>query len=186
LSENYSEIHKSLIEDSKKGKRKAQTKLYNLYARSMFNICVRMSSSMEEAEDLLQDAFSEAFHKLDTFQYESSFGAWLKRIVINKCINALKAKKADLTFTEQISDIGQLEDATEIEDFNNLKVKQIVEAMKKLPDGYKAIFTLYLIEGYTHNEIADFLNISVSTSKTQYLRAKKKLIEILGENKRQN
>jgi len=186
LEENYSEIHKSLIEDSKKGKRKAQTKLYNLYARSMFNICVRMSNSLEEAEDLLQDSFSEAFHKLDTFNYKSSFGAWLKRIVINKCINALKAKKADLTFTDEVKDFGEVEDESGVEDFKDLQVQQILEAIKMLPEGYKAIFTLYLIEGYTHVEIADLLDISVSTSKTQYLRAKKKLIEILGENKRQN
>jgi len=98
----------------------------------------------------------------------------------------LKAKKADLTFTDDVKDFGQVEDDSVIEDFKELQVQQILEALKMLPDGYKAIFTLYLIEGYTHVEIADVLDISVSTSKTQYLRAKKKLIEILGENKRRN
>ena len=179
MAENYSEIHKSLIEQSKKGKRKAQTKIYNLYARSMFNICVRMSNSFEEAEDLLQDSFSEAFYRLDTFNYKSSFGAWLKRIVINKCINALKAKKVDFTFAEEANLLSIPENDNEANDLASLKVEQILAGMKKLPDGYRAIFSLYLLEGYTHREIAEIMNISVSTSKTQYLRAKKKLIEIL-------
>lgn len=178
MAENYSEIHKSLIEQSKKGRRKAQTKIYNLYARSMFNICVRMSNSYEEAEDLLQESFSEAFHKLDTFNYKSSFGAWLKRIVINKCINALKAGKIDFSFNQEISEIPEETDLDENE-LNKLQVKQILEGMKLLPEGYRAIFSLYLLEGYTHNEIAEIMGISVSTSKSQYLRAKKKLIEIL-------
>jgi len=180
LTESYPDIHKDLIEQSKKGKRKAQTKIYNLYSRSMFNICVRMSNSFEEAEDLLQDSFSEAFYKLDTFTYKSSFGAWLKRIVVNKCINALKAKQIDLTYTETVNELSTEDESSE-EDFKDLQVKQILAALKQLPEGYRAVFSLYLIEGYTHPEIAEIMEISASTSKTQYLRAKKKLIEILNQ-----
>ena len=132
---------------------------------------------------LLQDSFSEAFYRLDTFNYKSSFGAWLKRIVINKCINALKAKKVDFAFTDDVNAFSVTENESETEKLENLKVEQILAGMKKLPDGYRSVFSLYLLEGYTHVEISEIMKISVSTSKTQYLRAKKRLIEILKNSK---
>jgi len=92
------DIHKDIIEQSKLGESRAQYKLYQLYAKAMYNICMRMMTNREEAEDMLQDAFSEAFRRLASFRYESTFGAWLKQIVVNKCINELKRKRADLQF----------------------------------------------------------------------------------------
>lgn len=97
----YQDIHREIIELSKEGNPKAQYQLYKLYAKAMFNICVRMLNNMKEAEDLLQESFTDAFMKLKTFRYESSFGAWLKRIVINKCINSLQKKKIVLVFPER-------------------------------------------------------------------------------------
>ncbi len=139
-------------------------------------------NSNEEAEDMLQEAFSEAFLKLDSFRYESSFGAWLKRIVVNKCINALKKKRAELVLSENIPETRG-EDNDEDLGEDQMEVKRIYEAMEKLPDGYRVIFSLYLLEGYDHTEIAKILGISESTSKSQYSRAKQKIKEILKSNK---
>ena len=97
------DIHKDIIEKSKKGNNKAQYQLYQLYAKAMYNTCYRMMNSQAEAEDMLQEAFTEAFMKLHTFRYESTFGAWLKRIVVNKCINEIKRRKTDLNFVEDIT-----------------------------------------------------------------------------------
>ncbi len=173
----YQDIHRDIIELSKAGNQKAQYQLYKLYAKAMYNICCRMMNHQAEAEDLLQDAFSEAFLKLDSFRYESSFGAWLKRIVVNKCINHIKKRKADLIFTDQELEVPA--ESTSNEKDIELDVQRIHKAMGELPDGYRVIFSLYLIEGYDHGEIAQILGISESTSKSQFSRAKHKMKEIL-------
>jgi len=175
----YQNIHKELIELSKVGNSKSQYQLYQLYAKAMFNICRRMMNNQEEAEDLLQESFSEAFNKLKTFKYESSFGAWLKRIVVNKCINSIKHKKAELELFENMQSIET--EHEEDKDFNNveLNVYNVHKAIEKLPDGYRIVLSLYLLEGYDHNEISQILGITEATSKSQYLRAKRKLKDIL-------
>jgi RNA polymerase sigma factor (sigma-70 family) len=136
-----------------------------------------MMNNQAEAEDLLQESFAEAFLKLDSFRYESAFGAWLKRIVVNKCINHLKKRRAQLIYTENIPETNHEEDR-EINP-NDLEVKRIYNAMEKLPEGYRVIFSLYLLEGYDHSEIAQIMGISESTSKSQFSRAKQKIKEIL-------
>ena len=173
----YQDIHREIVELSKAGNRKAQYQLYKLYSKAMFNICYRMLNSWEEAEDLLQEAFAEAFSKLDSFRFESSFGAWIKRIVVNRCINHLKKRRVELTLVETIPEKGNLnnEDDADI----NYEIKKIHKAMELLPHGYRVIFSLYLIEGYDHAEIAQILNISESTSKSQFSRAKQKIKEII-------
>ena len=137
-----------------------------------------MMNSREEAEDMLQESFTEAFIKLSTFRYESSFGSWLKRIVINKCINELKRRKAELILTENIPDSNPETDDNDIETAK-LKVNDVMRAMEQLPEGYRIIFSLYLLEGYDHTEIAQIMGITESTSKSQFSRAKQKLKEIL-------
>ena len=143
----------------------------------MYNICYRMMNNREEAEDMLQESFSEAFHKLGSFRFESAFGAWLKRITVNKCINALKKRKADLVPVGELPDPGQDQD-DEME-VSRLTVEQVREAMESLPEGYRVIFSLYLLEGYDHAEISQIMDISESTSKSQYLRARQKIKDIL-------
>lgn len=171
------DVHKDIIEKSKKGNSQAQHKLYQLYAKAMYNTSYRMMNSQVEAEDMLQEAFTEAFMKLETFRYDSTFGAWLKRIVINKCINELKRKKADLKLEE---DMSMYNERKEEEDVNaELNVDDVRRAMQQLPDGSRVIFSLYLLEGYDHREIAQILNVSESNSKSQYMRARKKVKEIL-------
>lgn len=174
-----SDIHREIIELSKAGDNKAQYKLYQLYSKAMFNICLRMLNNREEAEDLLQDSFVDAFTKLDSFRYESSFGAWLKRLVINHCINWINRKKVDLIYPEDLANMNKLEE--EPKDYADIQytVQKIYQAMEQLPAGYRIIFSLYALEGYDHQEISGILGGSESTSKSQYLRAKQKINEII-------
>ncbi|MFO7658154.1 MAG: sigma-70 family RNA polymerase sigma factor [Bacteroidales bacterium] len=177
----YQDIHREIIELSKAGNPKAQYQLYKLYSKAMFNIGIRMMNNREEAEDMLQESFTEAFTKLGTFRYESSFGSWIKRIVINKCINELKRRKAELVLTENIPDNSAGEEDNDFEVIN-LKVNDVMKAMGKLPEGYRVIFSLYLLEGYDHTEIAQIMGISESTSKSQFSRAKQKVKELLKQS----
>ncbi len=179
--EKKEHIHKNIIEACKKGNNKARYELYQLYSKAMFNVCYRMMNNWEEAEDMLQDAFAQAFMKLDSFRYESTIGAWLKRIVVNTCINSLNKKKVELTYCEEIYEHDAAEEVEEEVDYD---VKSIMAAMEKLPEGGRMVFSLYLLEGYDHTEIAQILNITESTSKSQFMRAKRRIAEILNEQKK--
>lgn len=172
--------HRELIEQAKKGNQLAQYKLYQKYAKAMFNICFRMLNNREEAEDLLQDSFTDVFRNMSNFRYESTIGAWIKRIVVNNCINAIKRRKVDMFLAEDLSYYDQIDDVND-RDYE-YEVNKVRLAMQQLPDGYRAIFSLYAMEGYDHSEIAGIMDITESTSKTQYLRAKKKIKELLMVN----
>lgn len=170
--------HKALIEQSKKGDRKAQFALYNQYVDAMFQISLRMLNNRADAEDTLQESFVKAFKNLNQFKYESSFGAWLKKIVINTCINHLKKRK--LKWVEMEDAAIEMKIETTESPLNHLpKIEHIKEKIKLLPDGFRVVLTLYLLEGYDHSEISQILNISESTSKTQYHRAKNKLKQLI-------
>ena len=157
---------------------RAQYQLYSLYSKAMYNICYRMTNQQEEAEDMLQESFSYAFSKLGSFRFESSFGAWLKRIVVNTCINHLKKRKVDLVYTEQHNDPAPEDDFVDYGDIC-LQAEGVIRAMGQLPEGYRIVFSLYLLEGYDHKEISEIMGISESTSKSQFSRAKQKIKEIL-------
>lgn len=174
-------IHKKIIEACKKGNDRARFELYQLYSKAMFNVCYRMMSSVEEAEDMLQEAFTQAFLKLDSFRYDSSFGAWLKRIVVNTCINAINKRKVELTYCEEIYHHEREEEQNDSEP--EFTVETVTRAMELLPKGGRMVFSLYLLEGYDHVEIAQILGITESTSKSQFMRAKRRVIEILKEFK---
>lgn len=173
------DIHRDIIEKARTGNSKAQRELYTLYCRAMYNICCRMMNNSTEAEDMLQEVFIEAFTRLDTFRFDSTIGAWLKRITINKCINELRKRKVALDYGDVLpNDVAEEysdEDGADVA----LSVDRIRHAIGLLPDGYRVVFSLYMLEGYDHEEISKILNISESTSKTQLLRGKKKIIEIL-------
>jgi RNA polymerase sigma factor (sigma-70 family) len=178
LNSEYPEIHRDLILQSLAGDIRSQFELYRLYARPMFNICMRMLVRKEDAEDALQDAFSEVFDKLEDFGFRASFGAWVKRIVVNTCINRLRKKIAPLILKDELSDLASDDPVVDKEDIE-WQVGSILSAMEKLPDGYRTILSLYLFEGYDHNEISEILGISESTSRTQYLKARRKIKENL-------
>jgi RNA polymerase sigma factor (sigma-70 family) len=169
-------IHAPLIEECRKGSSKAQFRLYNQYSRAMYNLAHRIMNNREDAEDILQEAFVECFRHLDNFRFESTFGAWLKKIVVNKCINQLQKKKVDLTYCEVLPSVAE-----EVPEETSYDTKEIFRGIDMLPDGYRVILTLYLLEGYDHSEIAQILGISESTSKSQYSRAKEKLKIILSK-----
>ncbi len=176
--------HKDIIERCKEGNRQAQFELYRLYSKAMYNTCVRMLKSTEDAEDVLQDSFVDVFTKLDSFKYESSIGAWIKRVVINNCINFLRKRKIAFSEVEEerlmAAGTNYFTEETEYPAaIDNLSVIRIKKGLSLLPDGYRVVFSLFLLDGYDHKEIAEILGISESTSKTQYHRAKKKLREIL-------
>jgi RNA polymerase sigma-70 factor (ECF subfamily) len=178
LTTHYEDIHRDVIESCIKGDVRAQYQLYTLYSRAMYNICYRMTGQQEEAEDMLQESFSYAFQKLGTFRFESTFGAWLKRIVVNTCINHLKKRKVDLVYTEYGNEAADEDDYVDYSEIR-FKVENVMKAMEKLPQGYRVVFSLYLLEGYDHSEISEILGITESTSKSQFLRAKQKIKEIL-------
>lgn len=172
-------LDKELIESAKFGNRQAQYSLYDSYKKAMYNTCLRMVDDQGDAEDILQEAFISAFTKLGSFHYESTFGAWLKRIVINKCLNHLQRKRIDVQSIDQLPEIDEQDNDEEEFEYS---VEMVRRAVYKLPKGYKVIISLYLFEGYDHSEISEVLGISASTSKSQYHRAKKKLIEIIKKN----
>lgn len=177
-------VHEDLIDQCRLGSERAHYELYQRYSKAMFNICLRMMRNREEAEDLLQDAFVSAFDHILEYRKDSSFGSWLKRIVINKCINAINKKSVALTeLNEQIAEDDSLEDdSVDLLDYESIGIEPIKMAIEQLSVGYRTVLTLYLLEGYDHSEISEILGISESTSKTQYLRAKLKLREILKSN----
>jgi RNA polymerase sigma-70 factor (ECF subfamily) len=159
------------------GSRAAQFELYKLYAKAMYNVALRILNYEEEAEDVLQEAFLDAFTRIVDFRQETTFGLWLKQIVINKSINYLRKRKMEFVSTDEISEVPDEDsfDDSEVQ----LQAEEIRTAITHLPDGYRVVLSLYLLEGYDHEEIAHILKISENTSRTQYMRAKKKLKSIL-------
>ncbi len=171
--------HRDLIERCRQGHREAQFDLYKLYSRAMYNTALRMVQNTHDAEDILQSIFVEVFTKLDSFRYESTIGAWIKRITINKCINFLKSRRLTLS---DVDNLGDRIDETEHESEPAYSVERIHKAISTLPEGYRVVFSLYAVEGYDHEEIAHILGVTEATSKSQYSRAKAKLRSMLGDS----
>ncbi len=150
----------------------------------MYNVCLRILNHEAEAEDVLQEAFMDAFSHINSFRGQSTFGAWLKQIVVHRAINHLRSKRLELVDLDS-NRIGE-DDGPDFadtepydEDNTQLEVERVRRAMQKLPEGYRVVLSLYLFEGYDHEEIGSVLNISETTSRTQYLRGKKRLLELL-------
>lgn len=175
MASNTHDIHKALVGRCRNGDNKAQHELYRLYSKAMYNICMRMLNHVGEAEDALQEAFLQAFRKLGSLRSDETFGPWLKRIVVNRCVNTLKKRK--LYLVDELPDTEH-ETQSEEEDYS-YEIKLIHEAIQQLPDGYRIVLTLYLLEGYDHTEISEILGITEGTSKSQYNRAKEKLKTLL-------
>lgn len=169
-----------LIEACKKNNRKAQLQLYDKYYKAMYTVSLNMVKDTFQAEDLMQEAFISAFTNINNFRGEVSFGSWLKKIVINKCIDYLKKKKVQFESIDSFPDIQEstVEDEKQLAD---KKAEQIKAEINNLPDGYRTVLNLYLIEGFDHEEIAQILGITASTSRSQYSRAKTILIKKLSD-----
>lgn len=172
-------IHDDLVARCRAGDREAFYRIYKLYSRAMYNTGYRIVNDKDEAEDVLQEAFISAFNSLDTYRGDSTFGAWLKRIVINKAISQLNKRKTERIPEDDRWDVKEEVVVDELEGYP-FTVEKVRAAIEALPDGYRSVLSLYLLEGYDHAEIGEILGVTESTSKSQFNRAKKKLKEILG------
>lgn len=164
-----------LIKRCRKGDRAAQKFLFEKYKSILYGLILRYVKNPATAEDVLSDAFLQIFDKIDTFRFQGSFEGWMKRIAINKSLMHLrKHKDVSLTDNDFILDRTQAPSAIE-----ELEHNEIIACIQELPEGYRAVFNLYVIEGYKHREIAEMLEISIHTSKSQLIMARKKLKELL-------
>src|SRR5688500_11611956 len=170
-----------LVERCKEGDSLGYEALYRQYAKAMYNTSLRIVNNSADAEDVLQEAFLDAFRSLPDFNYRSTFGAWLKKIVINKSINVLRKRRIDLVDIEQSNAFVVPEVESIDENEIQYKVKEVKNAITRLPDGYRTVLSLYLLEGYDQEEIASILGITHTTVRTQYIRAKQKLLYLLKE-----
>ncbi len=144
----------------------------------MLNVAFRIVGNVAEAEDVLQESFLDAFRRIHDFRQETTFGLWLKQIVVSRSINLLRKRKVELVELGDDAD-NLIDERPQNDDEVQYKVAQVKQAITELPDGYKTVISLYLIEGYDHEEIGQILGITENTSRTQFLRAKRKLSEIL-------
>ena len=151
--------------------------LYDRYSRAMFNTALRIVNKVADAEDVLQDSFTDAFMQLSSFEHKSTFGAWLKQIVVFKSIGYLKRQRMNIVDMETVADLAEENEPNEADIWYT--VEMIKQKIKQLPDGYRTVLSLYLFEGYDHEEIAEILNVAPSTVRTQYIRAKQKLLQLL-------
>ena len=158
--------------------------LYGLYAKAMYNICRRMMGDEEEAKDLLQESFVDAFQKISKLREINTFSSWIKRIVVNNCINAIRKRKLDTSQLEEGQDF--IEEGDEDFEYTRFQAAQIMQVVDLLPDGCKTVLNLYLFEGYDHKEIAEILGVTESASKAQYCKAKARIRKILEEERSQN
>ena len=175
METSYQNIYQDVIDRCQKGDARAQFELYKLYYKPMYNVCLRLVGNAVEAEDVMQEAFLKAFTKIDTYEGKVSFGAWLKKIVINRSLDQLKKRKVKFSeLNEKIPD----EETVSIE-ISEVHMEKLKKTIMLLPDGFRTVLSLYLIEGYDHEEIAQILGISNGSSRSQYLRAKLKLRQML-------
>lgn len=168
-----------IIKDCQKNNRLAQKKLYEKYAGKMYVICKRYLKDEFEAEDVLANGFFKVFSKLDQYKFEGSFEGWIRKIMVNECLNQLRKNKSMYM-------VNSIESAGEQEEFENvdtlMDAAELLQLITRLPDGYRTVFNLYAIEGFSHQEIAGMLNISEGTSKSQLSRARSLLQRYISDN----
>ncbi len=167
---------KKLVEECLTGNRGAQKKLFKKYYSMMMGISLRYASHYDEAKDLVQEAFIKIFNNLSHFKFEGSLASWIRRIMVNTAIDHYRKKNIKPDHTE-LSENLQVEISEDV--VSTLTHQEMLACLSRLPDGYRTVFNLYVIEGYTHKDIAKMLNISEGTSKSQLFKAKKSLIEIM-------
>jgi len=174
----FENIHQELIDGCKEGNKFDQMKIYKLYYKAMYNTALRILNNTVEAEDVMQESFLTAFQKINNYGGTGSFGSWLKRIVVNNSIDTLGKSRFNLSLDE-IGDI-ELDDSNEnYFEILNYKVEEIREMIFNLSDNHRTILSLYLLEGYDHEEISQILDISYNNSRTRYSRARKKLLQLI-------
>lgn len=178
---NMEETHAHLIEGCRSGNRTAQLTLYKQFAQRLYIACLRIVGNTSEAEEAMQDTFLKIFTRLDQYHEGQCFEAWMHRIAIHTAIDYVRRQTPDW---EELSDnYSAPDDDGPDEEEIQYSVAQVKEACKKLPAGYRVILSLYLFEGYDMEEIASILKIQPPSVRSQYLRAKRKLLDIIAANK---
>ena len=169
-----------LITGCKKGETWAQKQVYDLYASAMFSVCVRYVSDRETARDLLQDGFIKIFTKADSYSGTGSFAGWIRRIFVTTALEYLRQNKAFLE-SASLDELSYLIEDEDVSILDKISADDLMTCVSNLPNGYRTVFNLYALEGYSHAEIANLLNISENTSRSQFMRARKILQEKVRE-----
>ena len=190
LSEDFV---KELIKNCEKGEAKAQKFLYEHFYVSLLGICMRYTSGEDEAKDVLQESFIKIFKNLHKYTFNGSFEAWIKRITINNAIDNYRKKKKEISIfdneniidlannTKEKYDIEDDDESSEEDIYDLIQINDVMEAVQFLSPAYKTVFNLYVVDGYSHQQIADELGINIGTSKSNFAKAKKNLKKILLE-----
>ena len=170
----------TLIEKCKSNNKRAQIELYRAYNQAMYNVAMRLLRNADNADDVIQESFLSAFKNIHQFKGEVTFGAWLKKIVIHKCLNHLKKRELDTITLDELQVFNYEKEDIDNWEFNpSMVLEDIKNSIDKLPNKYKFVLMLYLVEGYDHEEISEILRISVVASRTQLMRGKIKLRQLL-------
>ncbi len=170
----------TLINGCAKGKNKARRELFNRYKRELLGICMRYARDKSEAEDILLEGFIQIYSKVKTYEGRGSFEGWMKRIIVNTAIDYFRKYRRE-NMHQNIDDYMEVTNPDQ-DAFMKLNEKEILTLIQSLPAGYRVVFNLFAIEGYSHAEIADRLGITVSTSKSQLRKARAKLVHTLENN----
>lgn len=170
-----------LIRQCQENRQAAQAEIYKMFSASLFSVCLRYADNYEDAQDIFQDGFIMIFDKISQYRFEGSFEGWMRRIMVNHCIEKYRRKNYLYVINEEITsdDIDEEDAEAEFEDYS---YQNLLDFIRELPDRYKQVFNLYVMEEYSHQQIAEMLDISVGTSKSNLSRAREKLKELLKKN----
>jgi RNA polymerase sigma factor (sigma-70 family) len=170
----------SIIEGCISGRRKAQNELYSLYSGLFYGICLRYAANRNEAQDILQEGFIKIFSRIASFKGQGSFEGWMKRIIVNTALNYIRDHSKERLFTSLQESYINIPDEHEEEDrLSPLSREEMMKLVQGLPEGYRIVFNLYVFEDHSHKEIAEILQISENTSKTQLMRARLHLRKLI-------
>ncbi len=187
MKEKYVEKYQDLIQSCRKNDRHAQLNIYKLYYKAMYNTSLRIVNITADAEDIMQDSFLEAFLKINSYNGDGSFGSWLKRIVINKSLDFLKARQSRMSLGQKIMEMEEQNREEDIASTDiDAKMEEVKLAFEKLPDNYRIILSLFLMEGYDHQEIAQILNTPYGNVRTRYSRARQRLVQEITQSRNIN
>ena len=172
-----------IVDGCKAQNRSSQQKIYELLYSKMLPVCYRYARSTDEAKDMLQDGFIKVFEKIEQYNVDGSFEGWVRRIIVNTAIDTYRKNKKEVFIDDasRIKDDSDWEDMESESEYAGLSINDIVEAMQSLSPGYQTVFNLYVMEGYTHQEIADELEINIGTSKSNLAKAKANMKTMLTE-----
>lgn len=171
-----------LIKACQANKRSAQGEIYKMFSAQLFSVCLRYSNNYEDAQDTFQEGFITIFNKIDQYRFEGSFEGWMRRIMVNTCIEKHRNKSHLYVVNEEILTDTNEDSEENNEAYEDYSYNEILSFVQELPDRYRQVFNLYVIEEYSHQDIAEMLDISVGTSKSNLSRAREKLKELIKKN----